>query len=328
VTTSPPGTTETKAGVFGSPVLFGDSIVNGGARSGGRLDTGFWFDDEHIFGFQADFFILAAKAADFSDSSAGNPILARPFLNADTGAPNAELVAFPGVLKGTIQATATSSNLLGNDLLLRENLGAGSWYRFDFIGGFRYLHYGDGLGLTENLTTLSSPLVTPGTNIVVSDVFHATNDFYACEWGFTGEARWDRWVLTGLAKVAVGYDNEEVAISGSTTTTVPGSPPATNVGGLLALSSNIGAQRGGQWTAIPEFGLRVGYQVNTHVRAFAGYTLLYWPEAVRAADQVNLSLSPALIPGIGGGAGQFPSFNLHNSDIWAQGIDFGVEFRF
>jgi Putative beta barrel porin-7 (BBP7) len=328
VTTSPPGTSEARAGVPGSAVLFGDSIVNGAARSGGRLDTGYWFDDEHIFGFEANFFLLSATAKDFSASSTGNPILARPFLDV-SGAADSELVAFPGVIKGSVQATATAGTMFGNDLLLRENLATGCWYRFDFIGGYRYLHYNDGLSVTENLTSVSSTLpVAPGTNIVVNDVFHASNDFYGFEWGFTGEARWGRLIVDGLAKVAVGYDNEEIVIEGTTTSTPPGGPSATNAGGLLALPSNIGSHHNGNWTALPEFGLRVGYQVSPHVRAFAGYTLIYWPEAVRAADQVSLSVNTSQIPGVAASGGAFPAFFVRNADIWAQGIDLGIEFHF
>jgi len=331
VTTSPPGTAQSAAGVLGSPVLIGDSAVNNVPHSGGRLDTGFWLDDEHIWGGEATFFILGATAKTLSAGSTGNPILARPFFDVSTGQPNSELVAFPGVINGNVQVTSTSGTMLGTDLLMRENIGAGSWYRFDMIGGFRYLHYNDGLNVTENLTSLSTTLpVVPGTNIVVNDVFHASNDFYGFEWGFTGEARWGRWLLTGLAKVAVGYDNEEVDINGATTSTPPGAASGTNVGGLLAPPSNIGSNRGGQWTAIPEFGLRVGYQVSSHVRAFAGYSLLFWPEAVRAADNVSLNVNSTTIPGATTGitGPAFPIFNLNNSSIWAQGVDLGLEIRF
>src|SRR5262249_13779926 len=61
VTTSPPGTPQSQAGVLGAPgtrVLFGGSDVNDEARSGGRFRLGTWLDDCQRFGLEVGGFLL------------------------------------------------------------------------------------------------------------------------------------------------------------------------------------------------------------------------------------------------------------------------------
>src|SRR5262249_22126476 len=73
-------------------------------------------------------------------------------------------------------------------------------------------------------------------------------------------------------------------------------PPVTNLGGLLALQSTIGRQSRDRGAVIPEFGVQVGYQLTRHLRAYAGYTLIYWGEVARAGDQIDLTVNPNLLP--------------------------------
>ena len=70
VTTSPPGTPLAQGGVLGFPgtaVLFGDSTVNDGWRSGGRAQAGFWFDDRRTSGIETSFFQLGDASTDFRE---------------------------------------------------------------------------------------------------------------------------------------------------------------------------------------------------------------------------------------------------------------------
>ncbi len=69
---------------------------------GGRLRFGVWLDRCHNWGLGAEFFKLGGESETFTATSSGNPILARPFFNTETGVDDAELVAFPGVLAGTV----------------------------------------------------------------------------------------------------------------------------------------------------------------------------------------------------------------------------------
>ena len=67
VTTSPAGTPLPQAGVLGAAgttVLFGNSSVNDGWRSGGGLTAGYWFDPQHRTGIEASFYGLECTNLD------------------------------------------------------------------------------------------------------------------------------------------------------------------------------------------------------------------------------------------------------------------------
>jgi len=104
---------------------------------------GAWLNECRTLGVEGDFFLLSSRGSGFVASSTGSPILARPFLDATTGRPNSELVAFPGLLAGTVSAHSASTGLLGADAMLRANLCRGCDYQLDLIGGYRYLRLSD-----------------------------------------------------------------------------------------------------------------------------------------------------------------------------------------
>ena len=63
------------------------------------------------------------------------------------------------------------------------------------------------------------------------------------------------------------------------------------------------------------------------MRVFVGYDFLYLSDVVRAGDQVNLAVNPNPLRGVTGGPAQ-PVFIVRPSDFWAQGVNFGLEFRY
>jgi hypothetical protein len=69
-----------------------------------------------------------------------------------------------------------------------------------------------------------------------------------------------------------------------------------------------------------------------NVRAMVGYNFLYWSSVVRASDQVNRIVNPTQVPssqafGVAVGPAQ-PRSDLRSTDFWAQGLNFGLEFRY
>src|SRR5262249_55737364 len=160
--------------------------------------------------------------------------------------------------------------------------------------GWRTLHLSDGLGVTENLTSTdpNNPNIPLGTNLVIADRFETHNDFNGVNLGLTGELNAGPLVVSGLARVALGYNRNVVDIGGSRTVTVPGSTPNVQAGGLLALSSNSGRVSSIQGTVVPELGVQVGYTVLPRVRLFAGYSWVFWPDVVRPGRQIDLVVNP------------------------------------
>jgi hypothetical protein len=334
VTTSPPGTPITQAGVLGNSttVLFGNSTVNNGLRVGGRIELGYWFDDDHCQGIEADFFILESKARGFSATSGGTPILSRPFTDANSGAPASERIAFPGDTTGSVQASDGTTGLLGTGVLLRENICCADCFHLDVLCGYRYLHFSDRLGVTEDLTNVNpnNPNFIPlGANIAVADGFATTNELHALDLGLAGAWRSGPLSVDVRGKLAVGYNHQVVDINGSTIVTVPGAPAAVNSGGLLALSSNIGHHSQEDASVVPELDVKVAYQITPHLTASVGYTFLYWDNVVRAADQIDTTVNATLIPPVVPQAGPArPAFAFQRTGLWAQGINFGLELHY
>ena len=93
-------------------------------------------------------------------------------------------------------------------------------------------------------------------------------------------------------------------------------------------STNSGTNRGDGFTAIPELGLTVGYDITPRLKATFGYTFLYWSRLIRPADQVDTDLNPTQFPPgtlVGYPA---PKAKFVVTDYWAQGLNFGLDYRY
>jgi hypothetical protein len=333
VTASPGNTPRPLAGVpgqDGTMQLFGGDL-NYNAFSGGRLTAGFALPGFDNLGLESTYFFLGQRGINFvAGSPTGNPIIARPVVNVTTGNVEPELVAFPGVVVGSV-GISSSSRLWGVEGNARHRLLCGCNGYLDLLAGFRYLELDEDLYITENLVALD-PAGGPGTGIIVFDSFTTKNQFYGGQLGLDGEYHWNRFYVGGQFKIAAGMMHEQVSINGATIITVPGLPPITGSGGLLALPSNIGTRTSNVFAVVPEVGLRVGYNLTDHVRLFVGYNFLWASNVVRPGNQIdtviNRSQQPtAFGPGtLVGAARPLPLFQ--HTDYWAQGVNFGVEIRY
>lgn len=333
VTTSPAGTPLAQAGVLGAPgttVLFGDSSVNGGWRSGGRLNGGYWFDPQHRTGIEASFFGLEQVSTGFSASSAGTPILARPFLDATTNLQNSQLIAFPGLLSGSVTANETS-RLYGAGALYRQEIGSSpaSWSgtRFSALAGYRFLHASDRLDISGVSAVAPGGQLPPGTTFAANDSFHSQSNFYGLDLGVIGEFSSGSWMLEWRAKVALGANFNDAQIKGSSAVTV-GGVTTTSPGGLLALSSNIGNYSQTRFAAVPDFAIKGGYQFAPTWRVVASYEVLYWTGVQRAGGLIDTTVNPNLLPpGVGGGPLR-PQALFNTSALLAQGFSVGIKHAF
>jgi hypothetical protein len=339
VTTSPAGTPRELAGVLGAPgtaVLLGGSSLDNQERSGGRVALGVWLDPAQRWALETNFFYLAQRTVHFNAGSGGTPILARPIFDVTAGQESSELVAFPNLLAGRIAVSATSrfwgleENLRGT--LFQSSGPYGTCYRVGLLGGFRYLRLDEGLGINESLQVAPGVPMSGGSSILVSDQFGTHNSFYGGQLGAMLEMRRGRWYGDLMGKVALGMTHQVVNINGSTSFAVPGGPTVVQPGGLLALPTNIGHYSRDLFGVVPEVGLKIGYQVTPHVRAFVGYSLLYWNDVARPGNQidrvVNVSQLPMVLGTPAGAVPPRPAFAFHGTDFWAQGVSLGLEFRY
>lgn len=331
-TTSPVGTDRSLAGVLPSPntnVLYGGDRANNDFRNGLRINGGVWLDDNHLFGIEGNFFFLGGSKNAFATSSNGSQIISRPFFNALTGLPDAELVSYPGVLAGSLTAESRSS-VIGGGVNAVHNLCCNPCSRIDLLYGYRYFNVSDEIDIRENLTALSGQgLVPAGTQYQIVDKFKTQNNFNGGVIGLNAEERFGMFFVGARASVALGANNEVIDINGVTRVMPPNGPAMAYVGGLLAQPSNIGHYNNTVFAVMPELGLRAGVQVTQWARVFAGYNFLYLSNVARAGDQIDLRVNPTQLPPRTLVTGpNLPAFTPHTTDFTINGFSLGVELRF
>ena len=323
-----------------SPILFGEEEAWDRARSGGRVALGFWFPRRCNWGLDGGAFMLGHRATRFEASSDanGSPVMARPYFQpafgGEAAGEAAQLVSYPDLLSGRI-SYASSTRLWGADMNLRHRLNCGPRWWLDGFAGYRHVQLNDTLDIREDLTNLQ---FTPGAGetqrFIVHDHFSTRNRFNGGQIGLEGEVKiLRRWFIAGNAKLAIGSVRQIVNIDGSTTFVNSSEGTVTGRGGLYALVSNIGRYERNEFAVVPEFGIKIGFDINDHWRVYAGYNVLYISSVVRAGDQIDrvvnfsgmapepTNLNPAIV------SPARPAVLFRQSDFWAQGGQFGLEYH-
>jgi hypothetical protein len=268
------------------------------------LNGRFFLDGGHPVGESSPYShdILGSRTPSFiagGTGAPGTPVIARPFFNAFTNQQDAERVAFPGQLGGTV-AVDWSSRLQGAELNGVTRLGGYGFARLDLLAGFRYLQLDEGLGIREDLNVNPTFPQGGGSHIDVADQFDTHNRFYGGQLGARVQWQRERLFVNVLGKVALGVTHEVIGINGTTVFTTPGGTPTAAQGGLLALPSNSGHSSRDQFAVLPEVGVSVGYQITETLRLSLGYTFLYVSSVVRPGDQIDLRVDSRQLPVNGG----------------------------
>jgi hypothetical protein len=328
VTTSQPGS----FGILGFPdttVLFGGGSVDNELRSGGRFTIGIGLPRLGDTVLETSFLFLNERTVRFGADSTQFPVLARPFFNLNEGIEFSEITAFPDLATGRIDISS-SSRLWGGEINLRKPLWSGPWCSVDWLCGFRYLDLNEALTITENVSVLAGDFA--GSNALVLDHFGTQNRFYGGQLGLLTRCGYGPWTVDLWGKLAVGNTNQIVNVVGNQTVTSPGGAVTNFTGGLLALDSNIGRHARDQFAVVPELGLNVGYQLGNNWRLMVGYNFLYWSSVLRPGDQIDRVLDVTRIPNFATNSIPAPQVRpvvtFKDSGFWAQGANFGVEFRY
>ncbi len=329
VTTSTEGTEPSEAGVLGeadTSILFGNGTVGTGTNSGGRVSFGYWFDPCQCAGIEASYLGLGEETTRFSATSASTPIIARPYYDTQLGAQSAMLAAHPDFLDGTVSCSLTSQ-FQAVEVLWRRNVHRQEWSRMDLLVGWRFARLNESLRIDQySEWTESQGPVVAGTTKSLYDLFDVENRFNGAELGIAYRRHVGRWSLEALMKLGLGCTHSRVLIDGMTTTAVPNGGSSTFSGDLLAQETNIGQYSRNQFAVLPELGVTLSYAVTSRLRASFGYTFLYWSQVARPAEQLDTNVSQ-LPPETPTGSHQ-PAFDFVMSDFWAQGMNFGLEYRF
>ncbi len=336
-TTSPAGTPPNEAGVLGEPdtsILFGNQVINDGGTSGLRTSSGLWFSPERRFGITSQFFQLTSQNDGFSASGNGAPIIARPYFDVLNARQAAQLVSYPGLVGGDLWIASKTSlksyMIAGQGALLPTapvvcDPGAQP-NQLNWIIGYRYLELKDKLSFNENLNSLV--LIEPGT-LAINEKFSTKNQFSGLQLGFRYQADYRRARLESDLKVAIGNNRQKVEINGNTESTGAGVTGTFN-GRLLAQRTNIGSYSRDEFSMVPELGVTLGLRLTNRLYATFGYSVLYFPNVVRAGDQIDTDVNSNLLPPepVPLDGPLRPDFQFVETDFWAHGLNVGGEFRF
>jgi hypothetical protein len=328
----------------GTTVLYGGSPIDFGMFSGFSMQGGVFLDGCNRFSLDAIGFWLPENTQTFSTSSdpAGNPLIARPFFRTDAGPGLPRegdlLVSLPGNLTGTV-SVLSRSQLGGVEFNFRYHAYLLERLHADGLVGFRYMRLAEQLGVSElinqlpgsNALTYLGPTVPPPDALAVQDSFSTSNQFFGPQIGgrLTYEQTW--YSVEGFAKVAFGATQQLVNIDGSTTLLTP-TGNSTATGGVLALSSNIGAHNQTVFGILPEFGITVGVNLTQHIQLKLGYSFLMLNQVVRPGLQIDHNVNPSLIPGsfsYGNFTGATaPTFHFNEEFFYMSNLHIGIEFHF
>ena len=330
-------------GALGNP----DTAVlqNGSLRrnpfSGGRFTVGYGLDDCGEKYLELTGFFLGERNYNFRATTAQNAVLSRPFfaINPERNQEFVQETGRTGFAVGSVSVRAPSQ-LWGMEPNMVCKWMEGCDYRVDVLAGGRYLNLRESLTIVEDIFQLPR---TPGpfanVRYQITDRFATTNQFYGGQVGVRGNWRLDRFTLEGEAKLALGVTHETSTTDGFFTVPAGVVNPDPRRGGLLAEPSNIGSFSRDRFAVVPEVGIRLGYDLHDCVRLTVGYNFLYWSSVMRPGDQIDRNLDVTNIPNFTArDANNNPIVNpvtparpavlLKDTDYWAQGLTFGIEFRY
>jgi len=322
-------------GTNGTKVLFGAGEINEDSRSGGRFTGGWWLDDAHSCAVEGSYFFLGER----TNQSLFGPelsVLARPFFDLNTGAEAAALVTFPGQSRGSVLVSAPSE-LWGTEAnVLKKLCACDCHYQIDWLTGVRFLDLKEDIAITQT-QDLSTGLLPgaeffplAGQHLVLTDRFATENRFYGGQFGLDLACYCGPWALEVRGKLGLGDTHEDLAVIGSQAATTAGGKTTVASAGLLALPTNSGRFSQDEFAVLPEATVHVGYRVCDWLCLFTGFDLLYWSQVVRPGDQIDRVIDVSQVPNFAPAAVPTgvprPATQFKQTDFWAAGIDFGMEF--
>ncbi len=305
--------------------LLGGNNVDLGTRSGGRFTIGAFGGGCDPMGVEGSFFFIANKSktqtATITNTKGTDPFFLIPLLQPGS---------IPGVTQGLFLA---ENDFIGsnaaNTMTVKDELWGfeingiiGAIHdpgrKLDLIAGFRYMQFEETVQFAANFNSPSIAITPPfvvnvplgfPVNIGFASSFADQNRFYGANLGVRGERTFSSGLFVGAsAKLALGVMEENFTRTLGLSVAVPGFM-------ATPLAVNQHFNNSGHFAVVPEVNVNVGYELASWARAYVGYDFLAASDVMRPGYQANpasLFLPPAIT----------------HTDFWAQGVHFGVEFRF
>ncbi len=339
------------SGVLGAPgtsVLAGNQYLNQGPYSGFRIGAGF-MDCSGTIGGEGSFFYLAQRGVTdtFNSNNTGNPLLARPIIDARTGNETVLFVSAPNAFAGNFNVTSSTEFFGADGNVLVPFMRCAACYPDEVgvyvtgLAGFLYLNLRDDLTMSQSSNVLplgvgffDSIPVPPGGNISLVDDIRTLNQFYGGQIGLKAGVNWWRFALYGTAKLGLGSMNERANLSGSTTGFIPSlGTPVTAPGGLYVLATNAGNHTRNITAFVPQGTLNFAVEITPQIQLHVGYTIIWISDVARAGNLIDRTVNRTELPSsqtfnstVPGP--QRPGFTWTGTDFWAQGINIGLSLKF
>ncbi len=328
-TTSVAGTPQDRAALLGDPgtaILFGSTGVNDEARSGGRVTLGRWFDAQLCQGLDVTYVWLAEGSESFLGSGEDFPILGRPFFNTQTGEQDARLISYPELVDGTLNIFS-ATEFHSWEAVLRRNVSQWTHVQTDYFIGYRYARLDDLVQVNESSVSLSGP--TLDATLRLGDKFQTKNDFHGGELGIRVLRQTSPcWSIELTGQVALGSTSSTTVVDGQTEVTAADGSRRITEAGLLVQETNAGTYEHDTFSTLSEGSITLRRQFACGLAARFGYTFLYWSDVLRAGEQIDVAVNPTQIPPGTLEGEPRPSLPNDTTGFWAQGLHFGLDYRY
>jgi len=330
-------------GAPGTTVVLGNEKIDNNWRSGGKFTLGYWFDDCCTWGIDGNYFFLGSrtnKKTVFSPGTSGEPVFGTPYINAITGVSSSNPIsnsnpALDGGAYSGLAELKVMNKMQGAELNGIMMFPPMCNWKIGLLAGFRYWNFNENLSFDTN--TLYLDIST--SEFLTVDKFDVQNNFYGGQIGIGLEYIYDDFFFNLEGKVALGGNYGTTDIHGCTASndfnTVVGVGTIEDyVGGIYALSTNIGNHSKTVFSVIPEVNFNIGYQISNQLRINVGYNFLYVSKMFWATQQVSNLINPTQSVAIADTApvtlvGVAEPVALNKTDsLWIQGVNVGLEFRF
>ena len=180
--------------------------------------------------------------------------------------------------------------------------------------------------------TFAGTPVDPTGSVSTYDKFDAENTFYGGQLGTRVHFERNRFSLDLTGKAALGVTQQLVVVDGgSFLRDATGGVVAAMPGGILAQTTNMGRHYQNKFAVVPEGNADFSYALTERLVLRAGYTFVYWSSVLRPGNQIDRTINPGVVPtdaGVGSAGPASPAFPYRTSSYWAQGANFGFEFRY
>jgi Putative beta barrel porin-7 (BBP7) len=312
--------------------IFGGDGTDPGALTGVKGTIGLWLGECSDWGVELGYFQLFRDSDQFSIASTGVPVIGRNFFDVASGRNAFLFYSNPnGLQRGFINIDAPTQ-AEGGELNVRYHTLAIISDRTEFIAGFRYFNLREALSINSGADFLD-PTGAVTQTFVSNEFFRARNDFYGGQIGIEDHFYYGCWTLDLSSKVALGNVRQSVVIDGGTTQTIAGQPaqnfPAQSL--LFVQPTNIGVYNRDRFSVVPEFSVKLGYQLSQKVRATIGYEFIALTDAVRAGSAIDPAVNPnntQFITARAPSNALNPLFHFNDSTWWAQGLTAGIAFNY